>query len=54
MVLPSHQLEAARVNLGLQHDLVGDLGGLAVDREIEISLSDNLLLTIVDHIDLEL
>ena len=54
MVLPSYQLEAAWVILGLQHDLVVDLGGLAVDREIEISLSDDLFLTIADHIDLEL
>ena len=54
MVLPSHQLEAARVILGLKHNLVGDLGGLAVYCEIEISLTDNLLLTITDHVDLEL
>ena len=54
MVLPSDQLEAARVVLRLQHYLVSVLFGLAVYRKIEICLSDYLLFAIVYHVDLEL
>ena len=54
MVLPSHQLEAARVVLWLQHDLVSDLVGLTVYSKVEIGLSNDSLLSIAYHIHLKL
>lgn len=54
MVLPSDQLEDARIILRLQHHLICVLFRLAVHSEIEICLSDNFLLAIVYHVDLKL
>lgn len=54
MVLASGELEAARIVLRLEHDLVSNLVRLAVLRQVEVGLSDDDLLTIADHVDLEL